>query len=323
MTEKSNVGPLKLSVMAKQVGIVRFSGTIGDLTFYQTRDGYYVRQKSTLSRKRYKEDPAFERSRENNAEFGIAATGASLFRSVFMSLAAHLQDTTLWSRIVKHMRGTIAMDRVGNRGKRNLAEAFRNADAQEYIRGFRFNAETGIGNLLMQRYTVDMSAGSITIADFVPSRDLKAPSVATHVSLKCGLTRIDFAEGLDSTFFTEPIIMTLDDLSRNIVLQPEAPYPGEGTRFMVLNISFLQEINGTLYNLYESAHAAMDVVGAANGSESERPATRNPQADVLQQQLAANKGAKTVIYATKVGDEWVALNQPDNKPGARDHPPVT
>lgn len=34
--------------MAKQKGIIKLNGTIGDITFYKTKDGYIAREKGAL-----------------------------------------------------------------------------------------------------------------------------------------------------------------------------------------------------------------------------------------------------------------------------------
>lgn len=46
--------------MAKQMGIILFTGTIGNLTFYKIEGKYYVRMKSSLKGVRVKTDPAFK-----------------------------------------------------------------------------------------------------------------------------------------------------------------------------------------------------------------------------------------------------------------------
>jgi hypothetical protein len=38
--------------MAKQKGIIKIDGTLGDITFYQTKDGYLVREKGSLTAQR-------------------------------------------------------------------------------------------------------------------------------------------------------------------------------------------------------------------------------------------------------------------------------
>ena len=48
--------------MAKQKSLVKVEGTIGDLNFYKTKNGYMVREKSTISPERIATDPAFKRT---------------------------------------------------------------------------------------------------------------------------------------------------------------------------------------------------------------------------------------------------------------------
>ena len=58
--------------MARQVGILKLKGTIGDITFYKTKDGHMARQKGGIEKERFLNDPNFQRTRENAAEFGRA-----------------------------------------------------------------------------------------------------------------------------------------------------------------------------------------------------------------------------------------------------------
>jgi len=58
--------------MAKQAGIIKLKGTIGDIAFYKSRDGHMARLKGGIDKKRIATDTAFQRTRENGAEFGRA-----------------------------------------------------------------------------------------------------------------------------------------------------------------------------------------------------------------------------------------------------------
>lgn len=55
--------------MAKQSGILPLEGTIGNISFFKTKDGFLARQKGGVSAQRIATDPAFARTRENMAEF--------------------------------------------------------------------------------------------------------------------------------------------------------------------------------------------------------------------------------------------------------------
>jgi hypothetical protein len=67
--------------MAKQTGIIRLKGTIGGITFYKTSDGHLAREKGGVDASLIKNDPAFQRTRENGAEFGRAGKGGKTLRS--------------------------------------------------------------------------------------------------------------------------------------------------------------------------------------------------------------------------------------------------
>ena len=64
--------------MAKQIGIVKITGTIDDITFYKMGDTYYARMKSSLTGKRFWNDKAFAGSRRSANAFGIASKLASI-----------------------------------------------------------------------------------------------------------------------------------------------------------------------------------------------------------------------------------------------------
>ena len=67
--------------MAKQAGIIKLKGTIGDIAFYKSADGHMARFKGGVDGKRIANDPAFQRTRENGAEFGRAGKGGKLLRN--------------------------------------------------------------------------------------------------------------------------------------------------------------------------------------------------------------------------------------------------
>lgn len=64
--------------MAKQVGIIKITGTIDDITFYKMGEEYYARMKSSLTGKRFWKDRAFEGSRKSALALGSASKLASL-----------------------------------------------------------------------------------------------------------------------------------------------------------------------------------------------------------------------------------------------------
>jgi len=64
--------------MARQKGIIKLKGTIGDITFYKTQDGHLAREKGGIDANRIKNDPAFQRTLENGSEFGRAGKAGKI-----------------------------------------------------------------------------------------------------------------------------------------------------------------------------------------------------------------------------------------------------
>ena len=67
--------------MAQQHGILPITGTIGNITFYKSGEGFMVKQKTSVTAGRIKSDPAYQRTRENGAEFGRAGSAGKILRT--------------------------------------------------------------------------------------------------------------------------------------------------------------------------------------------------------------------------------------------------
>lgn len=85
--------------MAKQKGIIKLYGTIGDITFYKSKDGYLTREKEDIPADRIANDPAFQRTRENGTEFRRASKGGKILRNAIRGLLQNASD----SKMVKHL----------------------------------------------------------------------------------------------------------------------------------------------------------------------------------------------------------------------------
>src|SRR5690606_21973443 len=98
--------------MAKQNGIIKVRGTLGDITFYKSQDGHLVREKGGLDAKRIKNDPAFARTRENGMEFGTAGKGGQLIRKALRLLLLNAKDRRVGSRLLKTLLTIVKTDPV-------------------------------------------------------------------------------------------------------------------------------------------------------------------------------------------------------------------
>ena len=108
--------------MARQKGIIKLKGTIGDITFYKTMDGHLARGKGGIEASRIQNDPNFQRTRENNSEFGRAGAAGKLLRTAFRTMLQTATDTRMVSRLTKDMVAVVKADATSIRGQRNVLD---------------------------------------------------------------------------------------------------------------------------------------------------------------------------------------------------------
>ena len=63
--------------MARQIGEIKLTGTIDDITFYKMEGKYFARMKSSLTGKKFWSNKAFEGSRKSCSRFGAGNKLAS------------------------------------------------------------------------------------------------------------------------------------------------------------------------------------------------------------------------------------------------------
>src|SRR3989338_5433185 len=135
-------------VMAKNIGLIKISGRVGDLQFFQKDGKAYVGLSSQLSKDRIMKDPAFTRTRENMSEFGGAAAVSKSLRNALIPLRG-LIETGLHSRFTSLIRQTINLG-TGVRGERRVEFSIN----PEELQGFELNKNTKVSETVLTTNTL-------------------------------------------------------------------------------------------------------------------------------------------------------------------------
>ena len=249
--------------MAKQKGIIKLQGTIGDLSFYRTGDGYLAREKGGIDGDRIKNDPRFARTRENNQEFGMAAKSGKIMRDAFRPMMMKASDRRVVSRLTKMMSDIRKLDTTSGRGDRSVAVAIANQPAKDALKNFNFNNRALLKAILFRPYAVDNATGVITITDLVPVNHVAAPSGATHVAFTAGWGKVNFADGTFTVEMSPATNLAIDATQSSVTLTPPQAPTGTGTDMFLLMVEFFQEVNGNQYSLNDGLYNALTVVDVA------------------------------------------------------------
>jgi hypothetical protein len=246
--------------MAKQKGIIKLEGTIGDITFQKTRDGYLAREKGGVSASRIANDPAFIRTRENGAEFGSAGKAGKALRNALRQLLQNASDRRMVSRLTTEMMRVIQTDAVNARGERSVTEG-----DLAFLEGFDFNLNGKLSTTLYTPFTatIDRVAGTvgIALAPFIPAAMVAAPGGTTHFRIFAAGAEVDFNTNSSVSQVSDSGIMPWDNtataavtLTHNLTANSTLPL------FAALGVEFLQEVNGVMYRLKNGAFNALAIV---------------------------------------------------------------
>ena len=251
--------------MARQKGIIKLKGTIGDITFYKTQDGHLAREKGGIDASRIASDPAFQRTRENGSEFGRAGKAGKVLRTALRALLLNSADGRMVSRLTQQMVKVIQADTTSVRGLRNVIDG-----EAELLFGFEFNIRGKLGTSLYAPFVgaIDRVTGDITVdlASFVPANMIAAPSGTTHFKIISAGAEVDFETETYVVSTSETGILPWD-VTATAAISQRNNVTAASTKplFLALGIEFYQEVNGAMYPLKNGAFNPLAIVKVDSG----------------------------------------------------------
>lgn len=253
--------------MARQKGLVKYVGTIGDVRHFKIKgqEGFFAGMVGGPTAEQVKTAPEFERTRENMNEFGGCAKAGKSVRTALSGLLTKMADSKVTGRLTSVMKKINLEDGTEARGYRKVEISTQ----RTYLVGFEFDKKISLNTVFNAPYDVTHTAGresaDFVIAGFNPADLVTAPSGATHFRLINALAVVaDFSYNAITGIY-EPDDVTNNEL--NIVeysayIPLDAAYSGStltatlpgtptlGTNVTVIQcigIEFFQEVNGSYY----------------------------------------------------------------------------
>lgn len=179
--------------MAKYKSIVEISGSIDDLVFYNLNGVPVVRKKSGFNKNDYKNNPKYERVRENSGEFGHCSKSGKMIRLALGDYLKDCGDQYMYQKFAKIMTQIKDLDKTSPRGKRNIPEGLNNEGAYGLLHHFRFGA-------------IDNLVGTASRMDGLFGIEIKLKSPALFDEMDFIILKPDFVNYVaDITIITKPI----------------------------------------------------------------------------------------------------------------------
>lgn len=235
----------KEKTMAKQMGIFPMKGSIDNITFFKTKDGFQARKKGGVDREKILHDPKYKRTREHMAEFGKCMKGAALIKLGLLKAVIGSTDGKVSNRLASLLIAITRLDAVHLRGERTFVHA-----KLTDLKGFDFNANATLATILKMQIesSIDPVTGEckISLPAYVPEEQIIFNADATHYRFRLAATRIDFETGAYEMQTTTSPYLQMESLTETTpldliaTLTANSPHP----IFLALTVEFVQEVEG-------------------------------------------------------------------------------
>ncbi|SEL30847.1 hypothetical protein SAMN04488505_1022 [Chitinophaga rupis] len=156
---------------------IQFTGSVGNISAYTIKgsDKIILRRKGGATKEQIATSPRFERTRENNSEFGICASTAGRIKRMMRcvdNMADYNFTSTLSSLLRKRMQ---PRDTVSERGRRGLLFSQHAA----LLQGFRLNLKNPFESVVRQMpiCSIDRATGKgvVQLPELTPGVNLLLP----------------------------------------------------------------------------------------------------------------------------------------------------
>ena len=244
--------------MARQTGFIKLEGTIGDVTFYKGANGSFARQKGGINKDKILNDPAFQRTRENLAEFNKAARASNILKSAFREIVLRSKDLRTHNRLYALAMKVIKSDLVHSRGERE----FQSGD-HGIMEDFQFNSNATWNATVFTRYQVQASDSEIALVfeSFIPGIKIAKPIGATHARffLVASIFNVEISIPTTNIVISDDSALGQQTFAGFQLSIPRLLVP-DAIQIYALGIEYLQEVNNELYALNDKAHNSAKII---------------------------------------------------------------
>lgn len=248
--------------MAKQVGLIKFEGTIGDLSFYKDKRGHQARMKTGPSKEQINSDPRFLRTKENSQEFGRAILAGKKLRRQLREVLEQGSDRGFSNRLTSRMLKVLHADEINLRGERQVLSS-----NLKMLQGMDCNIKSRFDDvfLLAVNPSYDRESGEalFDIPAFMARSKIARLDGATHVQVQLVLAEYDSVDpDIDGVVIGRSayidILSSEESLGELIELSLVA---SEGSAvFVLMGLSYFQEVNNAYYPLANGQYNALSIV---------------------------------------------------------------
>ena len=168
--------------MATYESIIKITGAVGDLVFYNLNGKNVVRKKSGFNKAAFKEKPSYEKVRQNSSEFGHCSKIGKAIRKSLDTYVKAAGDPLLYQKFAKVMTEIKDLDMISERGKRNVENGLKTQEGKKLLQAFRFGKIKNIASgIVTENQMLNLNESDPTHKAVVLTIKLNSENYTTEV----------------------------------------------------------------------------------------------------------------------------------------------
>ena len=236
--------------MGIQSGMIKFTGTVGELNGYYVNGKYILRKAGGgFNGEAIRTHPKMVRVRENASEFGRCSTTNKVFRQALHELLAGLPNTSLYRRLLRCFTQIKDLDTVHPRGSRYIYQGLTIPSGKELLQKFDFTPNEDPKVHFGGNWTVAWDPALLSLTSLKAAR-VPFPPSATHVQLTYGILLFDY-KTLTGRFAMEPPVLLEQGFSETQLALPFSVPEGPGIKHLFVKLQYVQQQANDLLPLQE------------------------------------------------------------------------
>lgn len=169
--------------MARQTGIIKVTGLLDGISYYQSPWGMIARRKGGASKERIKTAPEFENVRRHNAEFGNCSRAGAFLRKALMPFWFEKKVHARAGDFLQLMSDLMKLDGVSSYGSRSPGKGMSTVEGKKLVSGKSFEGKCLSARVFPKDLQVNLVNGGWQIElDCLPKL-MKLPRAASFIEI--------------------------------------------------------------------------------------------------------------------------------------------
>ncbi|WP_432222963.1 hypothetical protein ACRASX_07615 [Flavobacterium sp. TMP13] len=196
--------------MAKLIGPFKITGKLDDLTFYETADGTIVRMcgKTGITKQQFKENPIFDRIRQQSTEFGLCSRKAKRFKLLVQPFYTYAQEASTFGRCIGLLQAILKEDAINPIGSRHIYVGLQTPTGLGFLIGFEGNSRRPLSAVLREELTFDWKSLQLNLKVISPSIAIDWPELSTQVEIQLAVANWNCLGDTHETHYSNSIVVS-------------------------------------------------------------------------------------------------------------------